>query len=84
MQVLLLIAWLSAFRKPQKHLPVSTNLQTTSSELLLYYLRTLSVTHFLFVGAHRGIPNELMRQNSQAVPVDPHLLPEPDVAVPRV
>ena len=41
----------------------------------------MSVIHFLLVGAHRGIPNELMWQNSQAVPVDPHLLPEPDVAV---
>ena len=39
-----------------------------------------SKTIFL-IGAHRGIPNELMRQNSQVVLVDPHLLPDPDVAV---
>ena len=39
-----------------------------------------SKTIFL-TGAHCGIPNELMRRNSQVVPVDPHLLPDPDVAI---
>ena len=36
---------------------------------------------YLCEGPRRGIPNTLMERNNQAVHIDPHQLPSPDVAV---
>ena len=57
---------------------VGESLRRTNQVCLIL---TLSSKTIFLIDAHRGIPNELMRRNSQVVPVDPHLLPEPDVAI---
>ena len=44
----------------------------------MYIAHTVTV---VYIGAHRGVPDELMRRNSLTVPIDPRLLPEPDDAV---
>lgn len=38
-------------------------------------------TMLVTIGAHRGIPNEMMRRDNRAVAINPQLLPEPDDAV---
>ena len=44
-------------------------------------LRILLFSCIIHVGSHRGVPNELMRGNNHAVPIAPHLIPDPDTAV---